>query len=128
MGFFDFIVSAGRHIGESASNATRNAWLEKIEKMKVLPVERLVDFYNQNNTEEGSHTSSRAAAILAMPVSVASQLLYDDEGVINFLMKIRRDISLDVNQQSDSLRRQIDELFGPMMSYKEDFSSIRCAA
>ncbi|EKJ3319649.1 TPA: hypothetical protein QID87_005039, partial [Escherichia coli] len=52
MGFWDAIMGFGKLASNAAAETMKKANFNVWDKIKSSPVERINDFYNQNNTSE----------------------------------------------------------------------------
>lgn len=66
MGFWDVIMGVGKSASNAAAERIKKNHLDAWEKIKISPVERINDFYKQNNTSNCNRPSFRGLAISAL--------------------------------------------------------------
>ena len=112
MGFFDALVSAGKAAGKAVNDKMDQQIYDLWEKVKRASEPRLMDLYNQNNTEQRDNATNRALALAALSYNnsyKAKDLYKKDEAVQSRMKRIRERISLDEGYSSDELRAAIDK-------------------
>ncbi|MGS3886716.1 hypothetical protein ACEWJZ_27120, partial [Escherichia coli] len=65
MGFWDAIMGFGKLASNAAAETMKKVNFNVWDKIKSSPVERINDFYNQNNTSEYNRPAYRGLAIAA---------------------------------------------------------------
>ncbi|WP_260834491.1 hypothetical protein [Escherichia coli] len=113
MGLWDAIMGFGKLASNAAAETMKKANFNVWDKIKSSPVERINDFYNQNNTSEHNRPACRGLAIAALCFRgdwSGERLWREDQEAANWLKNFRIKISLDTCDSADELRKIIDRL------------------
>ncbi|MDE9780082.1 hypothetical protein RCO08_03075 [Escherichia coli] len=113
MGFWDTIMGLGKSASNAAAESVKKHNFNVWNKIKSSPIERINDFYNQNNTPEHNRPACRGLAIAALYSRGDwgyERLWREDQYAANWLKDFRVKISLDTCDSADELRKIIDRL------------------
>ncbi|EEY4082435.1 hypothetical protein DFY14_21840 [Escherichia coli] len=113
MGFWDVVTGLGKSASNVVSERMKANYWDMWNKIKSSPVDRINDFYNQNNTNDCNRASYRGLAIAALHYRGdwnCARLWREDRDAANWLKSFRVKISLDTSFSADELRRIIDRL------------------
>lgn len=107
MGFLNTLLSGGKAALKAVNDAALKKTLESYEKMSRAPKDRVIDFYEQYNKNEGSSSFKRGLAIAALQ---DRSLFEKDEDARRSLTNLRKQLTLENSRTAKKLMEAIDNL------------------